>query len=165
MKKMPKQKPGKSKQDYGTPKSFLESVQMVYGPIVWDLAASAANSKAGSCFYDEKQDSLKQDWYKLSKMFPHGWLWLNPPFANIGQWAKKCHEESQLGANILMLTPASVGSNWFAKYCHNNCNVVFIRPRLTFDGAADPYPKDCMLTVWQPNSDPGYEIWDWVKEN
>lgn len=163
MKKMPKQKPGKSKQDYGTPCPFLNAVKQVYGPIVWDLAASDHNHKCDN-YFTEKHNSLTRPWWAISSQNPHGWLWLNPPFARIEPWAKKCYEESQAGANIIMLTPASVGSNWFAKYCHDKCNVVFLRPRLTFEGAKDPYPKDCMLTIWQKNSTPGYSIWDWVKE-
>lgn len=42
---MPAQKPGKSKQDYGTPKDFIDAVAARFGPLVVDLAAHAGNAK------------------------------------------------------------------------------------------------------------------------
>jgi phage N-6-adenine-methyltransferase len=151
----PKQKPHRSRQDYETPDELLQAVQRRWGPFSLDLAAREDNKKAPLCFTPE-QDSLLQHWHKVN-----GLLWLNPPFSNIGEWAAKCASESTLGAKIVMLTPASVGSEWFAKHCHQRAQVVFLRPRLTFKGCKDPYPKDCMLTLWGFPGPAGYENWRW----
>jgi phage N-6-adenine-methyltransferase len=146
---MPKQQPHKSRQDYETPDDLLRAIEAKYGPLEIDLAAREDNKKAPLCITPE-QDSLKTPW-------PKGVLcWLNPPFSNIGEWAKKCRDE---GASVIMLTPASVGSEWYAEYCHGNCRTVFIRPRLTFVGATDPYPKDCMLTLWNIDNRNAFELW------
>ena len=79
---------------------------------------------------------------------------------NIAPWAKKCLEESRLGARIFLLTPASVGSNWFADYVHEKARVLFLSPRLSFDGA-NSYPKDIILSEFSKDAFVGYECWRW----
>ncbi len=112
---MPKQKPHQSKQDYGTPGNLVQALEYKLGEkISFDLAASLHNAKRDN-YFTESDNSLVQDWHKIK-----GLLWLNPPFSNIGLWAAKCLKESKLGAHIAMLTPASVGTNWFADNCHGN---------------------------------------------
>jgi len=44
MAKMPEQKPFRSKQDYGTPRKFLDAVEKKFGKIVFDLAAHKGNA-------------------------------------------------------------------------------------------------------------------------
>jgi phage N-6-adenine-methyltransferase len=151
----PSMKRHQSKQDYATPPDFMEAVVRRFGPISWDLAAHAKNKKHAS-YFNEKQNSLKQDWHKIP-----GWLWLNPPFSNIAPWAEKCAQEAKLGAKILFLTPASVGSNWFAENVHPHALVLALQGRICFD-VNNPtwgYPKDCMLSVFADTA--GFEVWDW----
>lgn len=152
---MPIQKPGKSIQTYGTPIALFNAVEKLIGEkFVWDLAASIQNRKVDN-FYSEEQDSLSQDWSQHN-----GWLWLNPPYAKIGDWAEKCAEESLTGAKICMLVPASVGSNWYAEFVHNKALVLGLRPRITFEGCKDPYPKDCILIIYGlPKV--GFDLWKW----
>jgi phage N-6-adenine-methyltransferase len=155
---MPAQKPGRSKQDYGTPLAFIKAVEARFGPIVCDLAASAGNAKAVE-YYDEDADSLEQPW---SITFPTGLLWLNPPFADISPWAEKCAlESSKRHGLIAMLTPASIGAVWFAEHVRGKAMVLGLSPRLTFDGASDPYPKDLSLLVFSCGLH-GFDTWRWV---
>lgn len=44
-----------------------------------------------------------------------------------------------------------------------NVTVVFLRPRLLFDGVA-PYPKDLMLVVFDEPSLVGFYCWNWNKK-
>lgn len=158
---MPKQKPGRSKQDYGTPRNFLDAVERHFGRIAIDLAAHAGN-RVCEVYLGEggiTPDSLRTRW-----MCPEI-MWLNPPFGDIEPWAMKCYEtvleakalQLALG-KILFLVPASIGSNWFAQYVYNCARVYALQGRLSFDGIA-PYPKDCMLCVY--GETPGFEVWDW----
>lgn len=144
----------RSKQDYSTPNEFLWAVESRFGKISFDLAADEQNKKAPS-FYSVEEDSLKQDWHSL-----RGLLFLNPPFNDIAPWAEKCDYESNLGARILFLTPASVGSNWFADHVHRRARVYAIRPRLSFDGK-NPYPKDCILSYYSFGTANTFETWKW----
>lgn len=155
----PKQKPGKSRQDYATPRSFIEAVEARFGKMHVDLAATASNAKA-PCFITPEEDSLSVEW---SAKWHDGNCWLNPPFSNIEPWAAKCAEESRKmhRGKIFLLTPASIGTNWFAKYVLGHAVVLGISPRLTFEGEKDPYPKDLSLAVYASGLH-GFDCWRWV---
>lgn len=149
---------------YRTPTDFMAVVRAEFGPLAWDLAASADNAQAPQ-YLTETEDSLAADrpWRRLG-----GWLWLNPPYGNIGKWAAKAAEEARHGAQILFLVPAAVGSNWYAESLHGQAEIRFLRPRLVFDFLypldykdrkgnpspkagkpnKDPYPKDLLLAVF-----------------
>lgn len=151
---------GKSRQDFETPKEFIEAMVKRFGPIAFDLAASDNNFKGPSdCWFSEQNDSLSMPWHDIP-----GLLFLNPPFRDIEPWAAKCAREAVMRANILFLIPASVGSNWFANHVHNKAaRVMFLRPRLSFDGIA-PFPKDIILVYYSDPlafKDTAYECWKW----
>ncbi len=156
----PIQKPGRSRQDYGTPVAFIEACAARFGPIVCDLACTTVNAKAPAGYhYDKGADSLMAEW---ARDWPEGNLWLNPPFGDIGAWAAKCTREAQnRGGAIFLLTPASIGSNWFAKHVHRRARVLGLSPRLTFEGTKDPYPKDLMLSIFGLGFD-GFDVWRWL---
>lgn len=172
---MPPQKPGRSKQDYGTPPEFIRAVKKRFNIKEFDidLAADAANTQAVR-FYDEKTNALVQTW-KVG----NGWNWLNPPFSKIEPWVRKAWESTSLESNkdaqTLMLVPAGVGSNWWAKWVHDKAQVVLLNGRLTFVGETKPYPKDCCLLIygeraWQGQMWTGwdeaesYRVWKWRED-
>lgn len=149
-------KRGKSKQDYQTPREFLDAVERRFGKIQWDLAATNENTVAPNWITPEI-DSFKVPWLAQTD----GALsFLNPPFSNIEPWAMKCAAESTLGARILFLVPASVGSEWFRKWVHNVAAVFALNPRLTFGGCPTPYPKDCLLAYYGLGVT-GFTVWRW----
>lgn len=146
-----------TRQDYGTPLCFIDAVVKRFGSLECDLAASFKNRKAAEC-YTIEDDSLKQSW---AEDYPTGNLWLNPPFTNIAPWAEKCTDESSRRHGlILLLTPASIGANWFAEHVHHKAMVLGLSPRLTFEGETAPYPKDCMLSVYGLGFS-GFDVWRW----
>ncbi len=157
----PAQKPHLSKQDYATPVEFIIAVEAKFGHIGFDLAAEPDTSKAGpySCFTKE-ENALTKDWHELAT---NGWLWLNPPFGDIGAFAEKCAIESEKGARILMLVPASIGSNWFRAHVLRKAMVFGLNPRMSFDGIA-MYPKDLMLVVYT-NGVNGFDQWRWKESS
>lgn len=154
---MPQQKPGKSESSVGTPTEFINAVEKRWGSIAVDLAADAENCK-GKTFISAEMDSFKFDWGAME-----GVLWLNPPYSNIEPWVKKASEDCKKPLvrqrRILVLIPASVGTNYFAKYIHGHARVYFLSPRLKFEGHKNPYPKDLILCVY--GEDTGYEPWRW----
>lgn len=155
----PRHNKGKSKQDYRTPPVFLDAVRERWGitQFACDLAATAENTVVPGCYYDQEMNSLVQSWVM------GGINWLNPPFADIEPWVQKALHESQDGAHTLVLVPAGVGSNWWRIFVHEEAHVYFLNGRITFLGAADPYPKDLALLEYGPNILPGYTIWRWQK--
>lgn len=157
--KMPRQKPNRSRQDYATPWDFIEAVERRFGKLEVDLAATKANAKAPWCVTPE-QDSLSISW---AERFADKLCWLNPPFGNIEKWAAKCAQESEKfrKGRILFLTPASVGARWFERHVHNRANVLTLLSRLTFVGEDQSYPKDLMLSVYGRGALHGFDTWDW----
>lgn len=146
-----------SKQDYGTPRNFLQAVlqKLRITDFSWDLAATDDNAITDNGWYTLEQDSLKQDWYKI-----RGCLWLNPPFEDIEPWVKKAHEESILGAHIVVLVPLSI-AKWWKDHVDGKAYVYMLHGRLTFVGETKPYPKDCALLLYGPEGYKGYEVWNW----
>lgn len=144
--------------DYGTPRDFIAAVEARFGPIVFDLAASVHNAKA-SKYWTREDDSLTKSWARIFNA--GGNLWLNPEFSDIARYAEKCAEESaQRNGLILLLTPASIGTDWFARHVNRKAFVLGISPRLTFEGCLDPYPKDLMLSVYGHGLS-GFDTWRW----
>lgn len=162
---MPVQKPGKSKQDYGTPWELIRAVEARWGKLTIDLAASPENAKA-PYYYTVEDDYLTAplgEMLSLRKQL----CWCNPPFSDIGSWAAKWKADAALGARIIALVPASIGSGWFADHVYGVARVVALRPRITFEGCKDPYPKDCMLLIYgnehteDDRARPAFETWRW----
>lgn len=135
----PIQKPGRSKQDYGTPPELLAAIARQFGPIEFDLAARADNAVAPA-FYSPEQDSLAQDWTLAGVRV----AFLNPPFANIDPWAEKLAACRELARWTLMLVPASMSSGWWVRHVLHKV-MAFGIPRVTFVGESSPYPKDLAL--------------------
>lgn len=154
---MPAQNPSTSKQDYETPDDFVAAVVRRFGPIDVDLACHAHTSK-GAIGITPEEDSLGVAWCQ----WYDDTLWLNPEFNNIPVWAEKCAEEARFmrRGRILLLTPASIGTNWFAKHVLGKAMVLALSPRLTFKGEKSPYPKDLMLSCYAPGLH-GFDQWRW----
>jgi hypothetical protein len=172
---MPAQKPGRSKQDFGTPPEFIAAVKLRFKikEFYYDLAADETNTK-GRYHFCKEEDSLAQDWTKHDDKQ----LWLNPEFGDIARYAQKCAVFAsataqpnnptkaraagmRFGGAIYFLTPASVGTHWFVDHVWGVARVIALQGRLSFDGK-NPYPKECMLSVF--GLSPGFEVWDWRKE-
>lgn len=156
---MPLQKPGKSRQDYRTPYDILDAVEERFGELTWDLAADAVNTVVPGRFYSATNSAFDADW--ATSFTRRDLLWLNPPFGGIAHaWAplvwRWCSEHPWL--RVVMLTPASIGSEWFRRYAHGKAMVLGLNPRLTFRGESDPYPKDCMLSCYGFGLS-GFDIW------
>ena len=156
---MPAQKPGRSKQDYGTPPEFITATCGLLGikSFIFDYAADDQNHKA-SKYWTEKHNALSYKAQAWAFASFGGWGWLNPPFKRIVVWAKKCAEARQLGASIAFLVPAGVGSNWFRDWVHGKAFVWFLNGRIDFI-PGEPYPKDCILCLYSPDWEPGYDVW------
>ena len=152
---------GTSKQDFATPPNFREAVCRRFGFPSVDLAAHAGNY-FGKGFIGPAENSLLVPWAVENPITDEPLFWLNPPFANIAPWAKKCAEvNATTGARILFLTPASVGSEWFDRYVHRKAMVLGLVGRIAFDPLHPSwgYPKDCILSCYGYGV--GFDTWDW----
>lgn len=171
----PVQKPHGSKQNYSTPDDFITAVKrrLSIDEFSHDFAAEVGNAKAASYFSAETDAFTFEHWEFWSlygrpsaPMKPPSWGWLNPPFTDIGPWAKRCMEAGAAGGRIALLVPASVGSNWFRDYIDGRARVLFLNGRLAFmpDKPKWLFPKDCVLALYGLSITPGYEVWDWRRK-
>lgn len=179
---MPPQKPGRSKQDYETPYDFLQATKRMLDirDFSFDYACSRQNCKA-IMGWTEKDDSLSRsvaEWSVYSMAADNNWGWLNPPYADIQPWVVRALETSLIGGRIAFLVPASVGSNWYRDFIHEQFGVqtLFLNGRLCFvkdwqhtinptTGAfytSEPlYPKDCVLVLFGTDRDYNADVWTW----
>lgn len=159
----PQQKPGLSKQNYGTPENFIRAVKTRLGILSFghDFAADSGNAKA-PYFFTEENDALSYPHWE-TYLSLDGWGWLNPPFARIEPWAARCAETKAAGGQIALLVPAGVGANWFRDYVDGKARVLLLNGRLAFDLDHPTwlYPKDCILCLYSRHVEPGYEVWNW----
>lgn len=173
----PQQKPGKSKQDYGTPPEFLGAVKRTFffNEFDFDLAAHEGN-KIVPAYYGRGsplgENALSHKWSEIP-----GNLWLNPPFGEIEGWIEYANYytmNSKLQQRIYVLTPASTDTVWCRKfvYLQPNCKMIFLSPRIKFLGGpkTEPYPKPLMLSVFDsgfrnPLFTAGQFHWDWREDN
>lgn len=173
----PKQKPGKSKQDYETPLAFIEAAlrRLELDHFDADLAAAEHNALFYPYFTRDNSAFDQPTW-----KFGSGYNWLNPPFANIGAWVERAYKEMHNHcASTAVLIPASTGANWWRDFVHGKAMVWLLNGRLTFGGCppnprtgkVDAYPKDCALLLYNPrehraiqrNGDWPYDVWEWTK--
>lgn len=169
---VPAQKPHRSKQNYATPADFIAAVKARLGieQFSHDFAADGENTKAVSYFNAELNAFTFEHWEFWSlygspsgPLTPPSCGWLNPPYTDIGPWAKRCMETGAAGGRMALLVPASVGSNWFRDYVDGHAHVLFLNGRLAFmpDKPTWLYPKDCMLVLYGNKVEPGCEVWNW----
>lgn len=160
-KTMPKQQPGRSRQDYRTPKAFLQATRtfLAITDFYADLAATKA-TRVTRRFYSPEINALGLVTWPTA-----GWNWLNPPFANIAPWAEKAYRQSRRGSQTCMLVPLGC-PNWWADWVDGKALVVLLNGRLTFQGEKTPYPKDCALLLYSPFiRTPGYVVWRWTQQD
>lgn len=150
----------RSVQIVSTPWSFIRAVEAKFGPITVDLAATRDNAKAPEFIEAGESDTFKANWVEILR----GRLgWLNPEFDPMRKWVEKCAMEQQRGAEFLVLTPASVGANWWWD-CVQPFATVYSVGRMVFEGQKDPYPKDLLLNHY--NKKPNHELqrWQWKEQ-
>jgi hypothetical protein len=172
-----------SKQDYQTPGDLFHACETRFGHVVLDLAAHSENRKHERYFapctgplgplpFDSEAyaiDSFDQDWTAISEKFRNpedggpGLLWLNCEFNDIATWSKRCREEGERGASILLLTPASVGSNWFRRNIASAADVYLLNGRPSFI-PGQTFNKDCIISLYGPRCDGSIHVWDWKND-
>lgn len=144
-----------SKQDVGTPRDFLDAVEKRWGKISFDLAASADNAVVPN-YFDKEADSLKQDWSQLN-----GLLWLNPEFIKIEPWVQKA-AGTEFQDTFLCLAPGAFRTEWWRRWCKNQCHTILLEGYFYFVGHTLGFPKDLHLLEYPLKPDrPLVESWDW----
>lgn len=156
--------PPQSNQHWGTPRDFLDAVERRFGKIGLDLAAKDDNHVVPAWFGPgspfEVEDALAPSTRWHDFVDAQELRFLNPPFEDIDPWASWCASFRNL-TTIAMLTHAAVDTKWFEDHVWGKALVLLLRPRMTFVGATEGYPKPLILSVFGPRVAPGVDVWRW----
>ena len=126
-----------NREDWETPQALFNELDMRYH-FTLDPASTHENAKCEK-HYTKEENGLIQSWAGET-------VFCNPPYGrNIGEWVKKCAEESSR-AKVVMLIPARTDTAYFHDYIYRKAKVTFLRGRLKFErgGAAmqaAPFPS------------------------
>ena len=135
-----------AKPDWATPIHLFAALDRKYGPFMLDAAASRANAKVAT-YFDEMQDSLKQNWH------PYGRVFCNPPYGRgLYKWVEKAAQEAKKGAFVCLLVPARTDTKWFHDFVYKKPRVeaVFLKGRIRFVGATASAPFPSLVVIFKP---------------
>lgn len=77
-------------------------------------------------------------------------VFCNPPYGReLPKWVKKCYEENQKGALVVMLVPARTDTRWFHDYIYHNAEIRFIKGRLKFNDGQQGAPFPSMVVIFR----------------
>ena len=129
---------------WATPQAFYDQLNQEFG-FTLDPCALPDNAKCAK-FFTPEDDGLAQDW-SGERVF------CNPPYGRkIAAWVKKCHDEAQKGALVVMLIPARTDTSYFHDYIYHKAEIRFIRGRLKFGNAEQGAPFPSMVVIYGNNN-------------
>ena len=129
---------------WATPQAFYDQLNAEFG-FTLDPCALPDNAKCAK-FFTPEDDGLAQDW-SGERVF------CNPPYGRkIAAWVKKCHDEAQKGALVVMLIPARTDTSYFHDYIYHKAEIRFIRGRLKFGNAEQGAPFPSMVVIYGNNN-------------
>jgi len=112
--------------EWATPLDVFTRLDTLFG-FTLDACATPENALC-SRYYTRADDGLSQPWA------PHI-TWCNPPYGReIGKWMWKAYTESQRGAVVACLVPASCDTRWWHDHVKGKAHVTFFKGRLRFRG-------------------------------
>lgn len=126
------------KDDRPTPDSVFLPLDDEFG-FTLDAAASPENAKCEK-FYTADDDGISQPW--------EGVVWCNPPYSEIGLWARKA-QESRATATSVLLLPASTDVAWFHDWVLPFAEIRFLRGRISFGNTQNKAPFGSMLAIFR----------------
>ena len=106
----------------------------------WKFNLDAAADANNSLCENFCSDGLTESWAGHS-------VWVNPPYSDIMPWVEKAAVETDAEV-IVMLLPIFVESKWFARLMELSPTLLFLAPRIKFQGATSNCPHRMMLVVF-----------------
>lgn len=119
-------------------------------------AAATAENRLCSLFISEEENTLISSWPQAMG-YGDGYVWLNPPYSDIGPFVDKAASENKWGQiGSVVLLPADTSVGWFRQAIDSASEVRFITGgRLAFINPVSGKPvsgnnKGSMLIIWHP---------------
>ena len=126
-------------QEWETPQRVFDDLDAEFH-FTLDPCCTHENAKCKN-HYTKEDDGLTKSW--VGEI-----VFCNPPYNEMAKWAKKCYEEFQQGATVVMLVPARTDTRWFHDWIYHKAELRFIRGRLRFGNSKSNAPFPSMVVVY-----------------
>ena len=135
------------KHDWETPAQFFAELNREFN-FTLDPCCYPQTAKAKT-YYTKSENGLIQNWAGHT-------VFCNPPYGSeIGEWAKKCYQESRKpGTTVVLLIPSRTDTAYFHDWIYRKAELRFVRGRLKFVGAKSSAPFPSMLAVYRVHCHP-----------
>ena len=97
-----------------TPNNILEDIKKEFGDYFDPCPRN----------YDGSFDGLNIEWGNVN--------FVNPPYSQLKDWIKKCHEEWLKNKTVILLIPPRTCTSYFHDYIYGKAELRFFRGRLKF---------------------------------
>lgn len=74
---------------------------------------------------------------------------VNPPYSNIKDWAKRSYEEYLKGNTVVMLIPSRKDTKWWHEYIMKATEIRFIKGRLKFGDSKNSAPFPSCVVIFK----------------
>ena len=127
--------------EWATPQKLFDELNDEFH-FTLDPCSTHENAKCER-HYTKEDDGLSQDWGGQV-------VFCNPPYGReLPKWVKKCHDESKMGAIVVMLIPSRTDTAWFHDYIYGKAEIRFIRGRLKFGDSKNSAPFPSMIVIFR----------------
>ena len=131
--------------EWATPQTFYDALDAEFH-FTLDAASTHANAKCPKHF-TAAEDGLSRSWSGET-------VWCNPPYGRaIGAWVRKCREEADNGATVVLLIPARTDTAYFHEYILGRAELRWVRGRLKFGNAKNSAPFPSVVAVFTPRQE------------
>lgn len=112
-----------------------------------DVCATEDSKRAELCITPE-MDALNTDW----DIFGPGTVcWMNPPYSKASKFCERAMlQAQQRGVIVVGLVAARTETKWWWDYVLAAKRIIFLKGRLTFQGAKANAPFPSAVVVWSP---------------
>jgi site-specific DNA-methyltransferase (adenine-specific) len=126
--------------EWYTPQSIFNQLNEEFH-FTLDPCSTDENCKL-SKHYTKQTNGLLHDWGEV--------IFCNPPYSQISEWVKKCHDEGcKDNTTVVMLIPSRTDTKYFHNYIYNRSEIRFVSGRLKFGDSKSSAPFPSMIVIFR----------------
>lgn len=127
--------------EWATPQTLFDELNSEFH-FNLDPCSTHENAKCKEHF-TKAEDGLVQNWGGKR-------VFCNPPYGKeLPAWIKKCHDEAEKGALVVMLIPARTDTRAFHEYIYHQAEIRFLKGRIKFGNAKNSAPFPSMVVIFR----------------
>lgn len=136
--------PGAREQTVLTPQWILDWLRDASGrTLALDPCTLPTNPTRAQRVFTVADDGLAQSW----ACGPGGFVYVNPPYADLQPWLAKCQTEASYDTPIYALVPWRGHRQWFAAAVQSASSVTHLAP-FPFVGSTSAFPAPLCIITW-----------------